>query len=63
MPEIGGVWYGDTAYEHMRQIAEQTSIEPSPRHGKTELLNEAEVIHAFHQEFPGVVMTDGEENE
>lgn len=57
MPEIGGVWYGDHAYEHMAQIAQETLDGRDP-----ELVNEAAVIHAFHEEFPGVVMKEADDD-
>ena len=58
MPEIGGVWYGDHAYEHMQRLAEQTVL--LDEDSDPALMNEAKVIHAFHEEFPGIVMKDGD---
>lgn len=57
MPEIGGVWYSDFAFEHMHRIAQQTLID-APLGRDRALVNEAEVIHAFHDEFPGLTWTE-----
>ena len=55
MKAIGGVAYSELAFEHMRQIAEQRELDGSL---DPAVKNEAEVIHAFHEHFPGVVMKD-----
>lgn len=66
MPEIGGVWYGDHAYEHMARLAEQLHADGllvAQPDGRTAEINEAEVIHAFHEEFPGVTMREADDEE
>lgn len=51
--QIGGVAYSEEAFEHMHRIALQRQLDGTL---EPELKNEAEVIHAFHEHFPGVVM-------
>ena len=55
MPEIGGVLYSDEAFEHMREIAGQISLDGTL---DPKLVNEAAVIHEFHVQFPGLKWSD-----
>lgn len=50
---IGGVEYGDVAFEHMREISAQLTLDGDL---DDELKNEAAVIHEFHVQFPGAQM-------
>lgn len=50
---IGGVPYSEEAFGHMQAIAEQLQLDGSLDEA---LKNEAEVIHEFHVQFPGVQM-------
>ena len=57
MPEIGGVAYGEEAYAHMRRLHADLAVETDPGLRAT-LLNEAEVIHELHVQFPGLKWSD-----
>lgn len=59
--EIGGVWYSDEAYAHMERLYQRLALVPPGTYREKVLTNEAAVLHTFHQEFPGVVMRDGDD--
>lgn len=59
MSQLGTVRYSEAAYKHMREHAELVFAAK----GEIErilLLKEAATIHAFHEEFPGVVMHEAD---
>lgn len=55
MSQIGTVRYSGPVYKLMRELAERVMAATSEAERKR-LLREAETVHAFHEEFPGVVM-------
>lgn len=54
---IGGVEYGEAAFEHMRELY---ALAHQRLDGELEqaIVDEAAVIHEFHVHFPGVEMKD-----
>lgn len=57
--QIGTVPYSGPAYSHMRKMAELVMAAETEAERK-QLLREAETVHAFHEEFIGVVMHEVE---
>ena len=55
MSQIGTVSYSGPAYKLMRRFAERVMAATTETE-RSELLREAGIVHAFHEEFPGVVM-------
>lgn len=55
---VGGVEYGEYAFEHMRELyaLAQRTLDGEPDRA---ILREAATIHEFHVQFPGVVMKRG----
>lgn len=56
---IGDVEYGEKAFEHMRELYAFAS---GTLDGELDpvIVREAETIHEFHVQFPGVVMEDAD---
>lgn len=54
---IGDAEYGDAAFEHMRELY---SLAARTLDGELDaaIVREAETVHEFHVQFPGVVMKD-----
>jgi hypothetical protein len=59
MPRIGDVVYDDAGFEHQRELhaLAQPSLDGDAR---PEIIREAETIHEFYRQFPGVTMREPE---
>lgn len=60
MPKIGDVEYSEEAFAHMRRL-HALAVEAGDmddRERRSALLREAETVHAFHEEFPGLTWHD-----